>query len=113
MTELETALRASRDAAYSERNQVLALLARMALRVGWRAGVGEHPAEDKDKDWEADWRTILFVDLPTGQASWHFHDSEKHLLAGLPRYAGEWDGHTTPQKYDRVNSALKSQSGAV
>ena len=90
--------------AYSERNQCVALLARMALALGWRAGVGLHPADDAT--WEADWRTVLFIDLPTGQASWHFHDSERHLLAGLPSYAGKWDGHTTDAKYERVRTAL-------
>jgi hypothetical protein len=94
-----------KDAAYAERNQCVALLVRMALALGWKAGVREHPAEDKD--WEDDWRTVVFVDLPTGQVSWHFHDSEKHLLGGLPRYLGTWDGHTTPEKYQRVNGALR------
>jgi hypothetical protein len=101
--QLAEALKA-KDAAYGERNQALALLARMARNMGWRAGVGQHPEEDTA--WEPDWRTILFVNLPTGQASWHFHDSERHLLAGLPPYSDVWDGHTTDEKYERVRTAL-------
>lgn len=97
----------AKDAAYAERNQCVALLARMALAVGWRAGVAQHPAEDTA--WEDDWRTIVFIDLPTGQVSWHFHDSELHLLAGLPKYPGKWDSHTTAQKYERVNATLRPQ----
>jgi hypothetical protein len=93
-------LQREKDGAYRERNQCAALIARMALALGYRAGVGEHPAEDKA--WEGDWRTILFVDLPTGQLSWHFHDSEWPLLAGLPRYEGTWDGHSTLEKYRRA-----------
>lgn len=91
---------AAKDTAYTERNQVLALLARMAVKLGWRAGVQHQPAA------EPEWRTLLFVDLPTGQASWHYHDSERHLLAGLPDYAEPWDGHTTDAKYARVRTAL-------
>lgn len=89
-----------KDKAYSERNMCLALLARMALALGFRVGVGQHPAEDEK--WEKDWRTILFMDLPTGQVSWHFHDSEKGLLEGLPAYEEKWDGHSTPEKYLRL-----------
>lgn len=96
--------RAAKDLAYSERNQLLSLLARMALALGWKAGTAQHPAEDTT--WEEDWRTLLFVDLPTGQASWHFHDSERHLLAGLPEYGGKWDGHGTDAKYERVRTTL-------
>lgn len=57
-------LDAQKNAAYSERNQVVALLARLALRLGWKAGVAKHPSEDTA--WEGDWRTIIFIDLPTG-----------------------------------------------
>lgn len=103
VSELEK-LRAEKNGAYAERNQLVALAVRMALALGWKAGVREHPTEDTL--WEADWRTVVFVELPTGQASWHFHDSEKHLLGGMPRYVGHWDGHSTPEKYKRVNAAL-------
>ena len=96
--------REARDNAYHERDQVVALLARMALALGWNVGVGRHP--DSDATWENDWRTIVFVDLPTGQASWHFHDSERELLSRLQPYAPGWDGHSTPEKYERVNKAL-------
>ncbi|QSQ14058.1 hypothetical protein [Myxococcus landrumensis] len=91
------------DKVYHERNQVLALLARMALALGWRVGVGHKANFSK-----ADWRTVLLVDLPTGQAAWHFHDSERDLLAGLPDYPyAEFDGHGPGTKYDRVNHALR------
>ena len=96
-------LRVAKDGAYAERNQCVALLARMALALGWRAWVAQHPAEDAD--WEADWRTIVFIELPSGQASWHFHDSERHLLEGLPAGPNSWDGHTTAEKYRRVRTA--------
>jgi hypothetical protein len=98
-------LEGQKNGAYSERNQCVALLAKMAVAMGLKAGVREHPSEDLA--WEPDWRTVVFIDLPTGQVSWHFHDSEKHLLGGLPRYVGQWDGHGTYEKYLRVEKAFK------
>lgn len=97
-------LRKAKDSAYSERNKVVALLARIAPWMGWGAGHGRHP--ESDAGWERDWMNIVFIDLPTGQASWHLHDSEVHLLAGLPKYLKDWDGHTTDEKYRRVDGAL-------
>jgi hypothetical protein len=98
------ALRVQKDSAFAERNQCVALIARMAPWMGWNAGVARHP--DSDASWERDWMTIVFVDLPTGQASWHFHDSEQRLVSGLPRYLKPWDGHSTEEKYRRVDAAL-------
>jgi len=93
-------LEKAKDGAYRERNQLAAALARAAIALGFHAGVGQHP--ESDKEWDSDWRTILYIDLPTGQLSWHFHDSEWPLLAGLPRYRDEYDGHSTAEKYRRL-----------
>lgn len=92
-----------KNGAYSERNKCVAALARMALALGWRAGVGQH-ADVPGESWDADWRTLVAIDLPTGQVTWHFHDSEKPLIEGLPVYAGSWDGHDTPTKYARLGA---------
>jgi hypothetical protein len=96
--------RTAKDGAYSERNRCVALLARLAIRAGWRVGVAQHPAEDAT--WEPDWRTIVFIELPTGQVSWHFHDSERALVAGLPAWRESWGGHTTEEKHRRMQSCL-------
>lgn len=94
------ALEAQKDGAYSERDQCVALIARMAHANGWRVGLARHVGDP----WDDDWRNIVFIDLPvSGQVSWHFHDSERALFAGLPEYPGTWDGHDTPEKYRRVN----------
>lgn len=98
-------LRQQKDDAYKERGQVVALLARLAERWGWRVGMAKHP--ESDTTWDADWRNIVLIDLPTGQVSWHLHDDELSLFAGLPEYTKPWDGHSTPEKYDRVNAALR------
>lgn len=91
-------MEARKDAAYYERNQVVAALAKC-----FPSGVATTAIEG----WSEDWHGCVYIDLPTGQVSWHFHDSQAHLFAGLPAYGGKWDGHDTPEKYRRV-AALQS-----
>lgn len=90
-----------RDAAYTERNKLVAALARLVQWGGFSAWLAQHPA---DPDWDPEWRWIVFVDGPTGQMSWHLHDSE--LGAFTPwvqlRPVTGWDGHSTEEKYERL-----------
>ncbi len=87
---------AQKNGAYSERNKLVAALSKL-----FPASLERH--EESDKTWEDDWRWIVFIDLPTGQVSWHIHDSELYLFVHLERRAGrKWDGHDTPQKYSRL-----------
>ena len=89
-------LRARKDGAYEERNRLVAAIAKM-----FPASLERHP--DADSDWEDDWRWVVYIDLPTGQASWHIHDSHLPLFDGLPRLQGrKWDGHSTLEKYARL-----------
>jgi len=86
-----------KDSAYRERDSLVWLLAKI-----FPAWLGKHPEEDKN--WDADWRTIVFIQLPTGQATWHVHDSEAGWFESHLNYGGEpWDGHSTEEKYERVN----------
>ena len=81
------------DQAYTERNQLVAVLARLC------------PAGIKRTDipgWDAEWHNCVYIDLPTGQVSWHYHDRDAHLFADLPAYVCEWDGHSTEEKYRRL-----------
>ena len=100
-TRREYLLKQEKDTAYSERNRLAVALARVGLVLGWRAGVGTHQ-DVPGQQWDADWRTLLFIDTPAGQVSWHLHDSERYLVASLPKYPGTWDGHTTAQKWERL-----------
>ena len=89
-------LQLAKNGAYSERNKLVA-----ALSMMFPASLERHPEEDKT--WEDDWRWVVYLDLPTGQASWHLHDSEVVQFGHLPRMAGrKWDGHTTEEKYSRL-----------
>lgn len=87
---------ARKDAAYEERNRVVAALAGV-----YPSGIARTAIEG----WSEDWHGCVYIDLPTGQASWHYHDSQAYLFAHLPPYAGTWDGHTTPEKYERLAAA--------
>lgn len=96
-------MEARKDAAYLERNQCVALVARMAVAMGLPVAVTNTAIEG----WSEDWHGCIYICLPTGQVSWHFHDSHAHLFAGLPQHSEEWDGHDTQEKYRRVNEAFK------
>lgn len=81
------------DAAYAERNAVVLAFAHMAELMGWAVGKAVDEAEP---DWP-----VLLIDTPAGQVSWHFQAHE--LPPTVPTYPGEWDGHDTPEKYDRLS----------
>lgn len=91
-------MEARKDAAYLERNQVVAALAKAALLLGWPVAITRTAIEG----WSEDWHGCVYITLPTGQSSWHFHDSQAYLFDGLPRADVKWDGHTTEQKYERL-----------
>ena len=94
-------LRSAKDQAYLERNHLVALLASL------------FPSGLKQTDipgWDAEWHGAVYIDFPWGQASWHYHDSQAHLFKHLPPYLGEWDGHTTDQKYAAILAALKGET---
>lgn len=91
-------LEQGRDAAYSERNQLVALLASM-----FPAGVAKTAIEG----WDEAWHGCVYIDFPWGQASWHYHDSQAEMFHHLPQYLGSWDGHTTDQKYEMIGRATR------
>ena len=97
-------MEARKDAAYLERNQVVAALAKC-----FPSGVARTAIEG----WSEDWHGCVYIDLPTGQASWHFHDSHAHLFADLPPYTGQWDGHGTPEKYRRLATMASTPASEV
>jgi hypothetical protein len=90
------ALEAQKDGAYAERDKLVTLISKV-----FPAHLERHP--DSDTTWDDDWRWIVFVELPTGQCSWHIHDNELQMFEHLQYLKTQsWDGHTTEQKYERV-----------
>lgn len=89
------------DNAYNERNRVVAALARLVIAAGGKAGLSKTEIEG----WDPAWHNCVYIDGPNGQLSWHFHDREAPLFHSLPPYKKGWDGHTTEQKYERLDKA--------
>lgn len=76
----------SSETIYTQRAALAIALARMTLMGGGRAGI--KPANVNAGEW-----AVLYIDLPNGsQLSFHISQEDDPLLAGLPLYAGEWDG---------------------
>ena len=88
MTETE-----EKDEAYRQRNHLVAALARQ-----FPSGI----AHTNIAGWDPEWHGCCFIDLPSGQVSYHYHDSQAHLFAGLPRYTKPWDGHDKETVHARL-----------
>lgn len=95
----------AKDRAYRERNMLVCALTKVF--PSWLA---RHP--ETDTEWENDWPWIIFVQLPTGQASWHIHDSERAMFDHLPVGMNSWDGHTDDEKYQRIAALTARKDGA-
>lgn len=86
------------DKVYNERNRLVALLAHL-----FPSGLAP---DVTTPDW-----LIIYIDLPTGQASWHVPVAEKDLFAGIPEYTKPWDDHTTAEKYRRIEKLAGTLTG--
>lgn len=82
------------DEAYLDRNLVVQVLARLSHELGYKVGIKPDP------EW-----AILYVDLPTGQVSWHI--PKKELMGDLPIYEGKWDGHDLETKRNRLKAYME------
>nr|WP_042190895.1 hypothetical protein [Kibdelosporangium sp. MJ126-NF4]CEL19678.1 hypothetical protein [Kibdelosporangium sp. MJ126-NF4]CTQ94522.1 hypothetical protein [Kibdelosporangium sp. MJ126-NF4] len=79
---------------YRERARLVAFLAAL------------YPAVRSSNDPHDD-RTVVYIQTPTGQLSWHIDPADVALLAHAPAVPGDdprarWDGHTTDQKHIRL-----------
>lgn len=84
-------------ARYARRNDLVWQALAQARDAGFPSGVGFDPADQERP-------VVVYLELPTGQVSWHLPDDGRHH--NLPTYGGSWDGHTTQEKYRRVESFL-------
>jgi hypothetical protein len=83
------------SAVYAERGQCVLALARAAKALGFPAGFAIDPQEGPD--WP-----VLYIDLPSGQVSWHLTAAEREAASDIGPYRGTWDGHSTEEKYKRL-----------
>jgi hypothetical protein len=84
------------DAAYRERAHLVAHLAAVySSCIGFT-----------DPD-EPEW-AVVTISLPTGQATWHVAPSDMDLFGHVRTdFTDPWDGHTTEQKYARLDQATR------
>lgn len=65
----------------------------LARTAGLECGFGIH----RDSDGRMDgFRVVVYIMLPTGLTSWH-----------MPEWGGVHDGHTTRQKYARIDAFIR------
>jgi hypothetical protein len=88
-------LRAEKNAAFAERNMLVAALSKV-----FPAGLDRH----EDDGRTVFLRDVAYIDLPTGQVSWHLLPSQLPWFDHLSQYKGEWDGHDGQEKYRRLSS---------
>lgn len=91
------------DAVYRERNACVAAIATMAVQRGWDAFLA---ADDQEPGWH-----VVFLETPRGQLSWHVPERDLSLFSDL-RVSDRpsrmsWDGHTTPEKYQRLLDLMR------
>lgn len=87
------------DMVYYERNNCVAALAQVAQSLGYKVFV----TKTNIIGFEDEWQNCIYIELPTGQVSWHFHDREAFLFLSFPRAESvEYDGHSIEDKYVRL-----------
>ena len=77
---------------YGIRNDTVLRAMTLARELGLAAGIRIDP---KEPEWP-----VAFIELPTGQVSFH-----------LPQHELPWDGHTTEEKYARIAEYVVSTEG--
>jgi hypothetical protein len=82
--------RADQAGNYEIRNQLIAVSVATAMYLGYQAGFGYDDKADPQLEGR---RIVAYIELPTGQVSWH-----------LPEHPIPFDGHDTPTKYARAQA---------
>ena len=93
--------RKAKNAAYNERNQLVALLSTL-----FPSGKAKTAIEG----WDEAWHGCVYIDFPWGQASWHYHTDDEWMFSHLPPYTKQWNGHTTEEKYSAIHQAIKART---
>ena len=93
-------LTTTRDAAYLDRNLVVALLARFCSTNQWPTWTA--PADDA----EPGFSRVVFIETPEGQISYHYPDELEPLFAPVPVRGNPYDGHSTEEKRERLKAVI-------
>lgn len=100
------------NAVYRERDICIALLSMLAKMEGYRVYLG------KDHTAQPGWENVIYVEIPTGQISWHFPEHEWYLFSmhGQLHESVDnraWDGHGVEIKYRRIQDFLVLCAGSM
>lgn len=71
--------------AYKDRYRLVLAAMHFATLAGLETGIA---LDQSEPEWP-----VIYIELPTGQVSWH-----------MPQHAKPWDGHTTETKYERIRA---------
>lgn len=83
------------DDVYRERAHLVAHLAAL-----YPSRIGTDPAEP---DWP-----VVYVETEAGQLSWHIAADDLPLFAHVRRGDADWDGHSTKEKYRRLDNLTRT-----
>lgn len=92
--------RSKKDGAYEERNRLVAYLASIFPSALCKTDI---------EGWNPEWHWCCYVMTPQGQMSWHVHESQLGLFDHVERKQWAWDGHTTEEKYRRLDALRASR----
>lgn len=83
---------------YDIRNNQIYEAVFFARNAGLKAGFCIHtPVQEIiDNNWDERWGVVAYIELPTGQVSWHIESPDI-----------KYDGHTYEQKHQRIQNFLK------
>lgn len=89
----------SNDEYYSIRNDLIYDAVNHAKKGGLKAGFCVHtPVQDIiDKGWDYRWGVVAYIELPTGQISWHIESPDI-----------QYDGHDYKDKLNRMREFYHS-----
>ncbi len=93
--------------AYEERNLLVCALSKL-----FPSCLGQHTEQEMLKrGWDKNWGWVVYIELPTGQASWHIRTDELELFEHLEVCGSSYvyDGHTTEEKYRRLDAIQPSE----
>jgi len=85
------------DIVYRERAHLVAHLAAA------HPSILVYRADPDAPDWP-----VIFIDLPTGQVSWHIGPDDLDLFQHVTVGTGTWDGHNTEEKYARLDAHTRA-----
>lgn len=100
IVKMENSHLAEKRRIYEERSRLIALISKMF----------PNSSIEKDDNRDDEFSNVVYIELPTGQVSWHIRESEKDLFKHLERKGTKWDGHSTQEKYERIEACIMMQA---